>query len=264
MLFNLGYGAGGAGDSMNFTVVGGTTAPSSATKNTIWVNTDTEITGYIFSPTEPTGSAGLVWIMTSSSGSVVFNALKENTMYIHPVDAKQYVSGAWDRKDAYLCEGSDKDQFSFDTLYLFDHGDITEFTGGWKYDTAGYGSGSSDVGTTLSLTANRPSAAAGGTVYLETNNTIDTSKYSKLHIAWGNCSYSMGSSGDSRAGVTYSVTNNKTNLIDTVYNAVPNGTTTIDISSISSLKLCFAATTNWYGNTGTYITLNINQIWFKE
>lgn len=25
MLFNLGYGAGGAGDSMNFTVVGGTT-----------------------------------------------------------------------------------------------------------------------------------------------------------------------------------------------------------------------------------------------
>ena len=46
------YGNGGGSD-LNFKVVGGTTKPSSPSANTIWVNTDTEITGWSLSSSDP-------------------------------------------------------------------------------------------------------------------------------------------------------------------------------------------------------------------
>jgi hypothetical protein len=45
--------AGAGGSSLNFTVVGGTTEPANPKENTIWVNTDQEITGWCFSAKEP-------------------------------------------------------------------------------------------------------------------------------------------------------------------------------------------------------------------
>lgn len=45
---NVGGGAG-----LNFKVVGGTSAPASPKENTIWVNTDDEITGWVFSTKRP-------------------------------------------------------------------------------------------------------------------------------------------------------------------------------------------------------------------
>ena len=47
------HGQKGGGASMNFRVIGGTTAPASPKANDIWVNTDTEITSWDFSTTEP-------------------------------------------------------------------------------------------------------------------------------------------------------------------------------------------------------------------
>lgn len=41
------------GASLNFEIVGGTTQPTNPTENMIWINTDTEITSYIFSATKP-------------------------------------------------------------------------------------------------------------------------------------------------------------------------------------------------------------------
>lgn len=41
------------GAPLNFKVVGGTTAPANPKENTIWVNTDTDINGYIFSGEDP-------------------------------------------------------------------------------------------------------------------------------------------------------------------------------------------------------------------
>lgn len=38
---------------LGFEVVGDTVAPASPKENTIWINTDAEITGYIFSATDP-------------------------------------------------------------------------------------------------------------------------------------------------------------------------------------------------------------------
>ena len=89
------HGAGGA-NLLNFKVLGGTSAPSNPKENTIWVNTDTEITSWVFAAAEPvTAVEGMVWLSTEKSSPVAFNALKKNGIQVYPMSAKQYVSGAW-------------------------------------------------------------------------------------------------------------------------------------------------------------------------
>lgn len=67
-----------------------------AKENTIWVNTEAEITGWVFSAEEPAAPAeGMVWFFTPSPNTVAFDALKKNSIMVYPNAAKQYVSGAW-------------------------------------------------------------------------------------------------------------------------------------------------------------------------
>lgn len=81
--------------SLNFEVVGGTTQPSNPKENTIWVNTDQEITGWSFSAAEPENpDTGMVWIITDNNGIVKFNALKENAIFVGAESAYQYISGS--------------------------------------------------------------------------------------------------------------------------------------------------------------------------
>jgi hypothetical protein len=84
----------GGGAPLNFKVVGGTTEPLILKENTIWIDTDSEISSWIFSAKEPTNfTEGMVWFFmsTTSSGIVEFNALKKNGIQIFPVSAKQYL-----------------------------------------------------------------------------------------------------------------------------------------------------------------------------
>ena len=99
MLGRTNTGGGGSG-GLNFQVIGGTTAPSNPKENMIWVNTSTKITSYIFSATQPTGSAGMVWISTGTSSTVEFNALKKNGIQVYPLSVKQYTGGAWVEREA--------------------------------------------------------------------------------------------------------------------------------------------------------------------
>lgn len=48
-----GSAGSGSGAGLNFKVVGGTTAPTSPSENTIWVNTSTSITSWVFSSNNP-------------------------------------------------------------------------------------------------------------------------------------------------------------------------------------------------------------------
>lgn len=87
---------GGGGASLNYKVVGGTSQPLSASENTIWVNTDTEITSHVFSVTQPSSPvAGMVWFQTGESSGAAMNVLKKNTLWVYPTMCYQYVSGAW-------------------------------------------------------------------------------------------------------------------------------------------------------------------------
>lgn len=114
------FNAGGAGGGLNFKVVGGTSAPASPSANTIWVNTSTTISDWVFSATQPTGAAGRVWILTGDSSNAAFNALKKNNITVYPLSAKQYVSGAWVDKTIKCYQNGWKDTLT--ELYIVKDG----------------------------------------------------------------------------------------------------------------------------------------------
>lgn len=92
---------GGAGSvygaELNFEIVGNTTQPANPNENMIWINTDVEITNWIFDMTQPVNpTEGIVWIHTGTDDLGVFNAATgSNGLYIYPISAQQYINGAW-------------------------------------------------------------------------------------------------------------------------------------------------------------------------
>lgn len=166
---------GGGGGGIAFRVIGGTSAPSNPKPNDVWVDTNTEITSYIFSATEPEGYAqGMVWITTGTSSTVEFNALKKNGIQVYPISAKQNIDGAWvDVTAKSYQNGEWKDWIRFNVMY--DNGDENEtVTGGWV-----------TKGTNINVTKNAntmkiETISGGVTSWLHTLNKIDITKYTKL------------------------------------------------------------------------------------
>lgn len=98
-------GGGGRG-SLNFKVVGGTSAPAAPAENTIWVNTAADITGWVFSVSAPeTPAEGMVWFATGTRSPVAVNVLKKNGIWIYPASCQQYISGSWVSKTAKTYKG---------------------------------------------------------------------------------------------------------------------------------------------------------------
>ena len=124
--------AGGGG--LNFKVVGRLTQPADPSKNTIWVNTDVPVSSYAFQVSAPDApDEGAVWILTGTSSSVSFNAIKKHSVLVYPISAKQYVGGDWRNVSAYIYQDDEWVEFSktFDG-YLFNNGSVNEdITGGW-------------------------------------------------------------------------------------------------------------------------------------
>lgn len=139
MILNM-VGGGGSG-GLNFSVVGGTSHPGNPKENTIWVNTETEISGWVFSASEPEVPAeGMVWITTGTSSTIEFNALKKNGIQVYPISAKQYVSGAWVDKTAKSYQDG---QWKTWIAWLYNNGNqFSDVTGGWVVRNASGGTGS--------------------------------------------------------------------------------------------------------------------------
>lgn len=105
MIMNM---VGGGGASLNFKIVSGTVQPENPRENTIWINTDTEITCWSLSATEPQSpTAGMVWIETGGQGGIAINALKKNSIQISLLTASQHISGAWVEKPAQIYQGGE-------------------------------------------------------------------------------------------------------------------------------------------------------------
>ena len=85
---------------INFTVVGGTSQPSTPKENMIWVNTDSEISDWAFSAEEPDTAEGMVWFVTAESSEVAFNAVKKHGIWVYPSSCQQYIGGEWVDKSA--------------------------------------------------------------------------------------------------------------------------------------------------------------------
>jgi hypothetical protein len=118
--------------SLSFEVVGNP-QPENPKENTIWVDTDVEITGWDFSAAEPVNPAqGMVWFAVGTESTVAFNALKENSVMVYPLSAKQYAGGAWVDKTAKSYRNGELVEW-FTGTYFYKAGDeCTTVTGGWE------------------------------------------------------------------------------------------------------------------------------------
>ena len=128
MILNM---AGGGGSPLNFKVVGNP-KPANPKENTIWLNTNDEITGWVFSVDEPTNpSAGMVWIPHGESSKISLNALKKNGIMLYPTGAKQYIGGAWVKKTTQIYQGGNWIGWA---TYLFNYSnqEYTWQARGWK------------------------------------------------------------------------------------------------------------------------------------
>ena len=124
----INFKQGGAG--LNFKIVGGTAQPASPKENTIWVNTDLEITGWGFD-TEPAEylTTGGVWIKTSTNGNVEFNALKKNGICIYPQSCMQWDGTKYLSKDVKVYKNGE--WLALKIWFLQGGEPYRDATGGW-------------------------------------------------------------------------------------------------------------------------------------
>lgn len=188
MIFNMGGGGAiagsGSGAGLNFKIIGGTTAPKNPRENTIWINTNTKITNWTFSNTEPTEKTqGVIWIYCGNSSDVSFNVLKRNDIQIYPVGAYQYISGSWVKKEAKTYQDGEWIDWTMYLYYLLN--DYTDITGGWT-------NGDSQNATTTTISIDETGvftfslsvadAATGRQGWVHTTNDVDLTDYSKVCV----------------------------------------------------------------------------------
>ena len=172
------------GAGVNFKVVGGTTQPTDPSENTIWVNTDTAISGWVFSASAPAEPVeGLVWLQTGTYSNVEFNALRKNGIQVYPLTAKQYVDSTWVEKTAYSYQDGNWVAWLRREILYEPGNENIPVTGGWTYTSKGYSSDASTAGTpTITrgdtmLTAQMP---GGSGAIIHPANKIDLTEYSTI------------------------------------------------------------------------------------
>ena len=186
-----GYKHGGSGGaSLNFNVK---TYPSETelksakpSENTCGVITTTTMTSWAFTATEPTEpEVGMVWISVGNSSSAEFNALKNNTLQVYPMKAKQYESGKWVDKVAFIYQNGEWVDL---ITYLTKGADLCEgVTGGWTSHAKGYNSSNNNPNAPV-LTKNSDSitlslSTAGWTCGLyATTKKINLKNVDKLYL----------------------------------------------------------------------------------
>lgn len=184
------HGTSGSKSPLNFQVK---TYPSETelkadtpSENTVGVCTTTTVSSWIFSTTEPkTPEVGMVWICVDKSSPAEFNALKENALQVYPINAKQYVSGAWQKITAMSYQ-SGKWVTWLNYTYLYETGDeCTSLTGGWL--VAGKRSDADTNTSSATPTVTRAEKHLLATIssdeksgILHTKSAIDLTNYKKL------------------------------------------------------------------------------------
>lgn len=188
------HGNGGGGSNLNFEVKdyrSEDSRPSTEKENAIAVITNTDVTSWVFSATEPENpEEDMVWFEISSTSDVTFNALKKNALIVRLSRAYQYINGAFIPLSACIYDGTSWIDFSSTATYLYFEGNSYEgVTGG--YVAAGMKASSGDggfdppniaeTGSNMVISPYKPTSAGsyiGGIV--RTNLKIDCAKYDSL------------------------------------------------------------------------------------
>lgn len=221
-----GFGSGSAG--VNFKIVGGATQPTAARENTIWVNTDTTISGWAFSASAPAEPVeGLVWLQTGTYSNVEFNALRKNWIQVYPLAAKQYINSAWVEKTAYSYQGGS--WVSWWDGEIYSPGDLHEtITGGWA--TQNGHRETVAIGGTGIVFSRDTSGQSGLSASVNTVNKINVASYSSLIVTatWG-----TSKPGYVKIGLTDTPGAAPTFIAEATADSSGEGTISLDISSVS-------------------------------
>ena len=251
----IGKTNGGGKDRLRPTIYGGTTRPSNPKNGDFYLYTGTaisatELNGFMSGFPTWTMPEGFVYIGsggTYSDSSYVNLINVRNGMHnFCPCCCYQVEGGKWYRKDAFVYRNGAWLKFStfaqqWDGTLFYNGNQYTDITGGW----VGNGISSTTVGTNLSL------IVANTSPYLTTQNAIDLSGYTKLHmIADGNAGqYSY-------FGISRNVPSNA--RPDYIASAVfSGGENVLDISAINSGHISIGATASWG------VTINISKVWLE-
>ena len=98
----------GGGDNLNFDIVGGMIQPANPKENTIWVETEQEITGWTFCSDEPDEPVnGVLYFLTSVQSDISFNAIKKNALMVSPIMCFQYKDGVRVKRTALIYQNED-------------------------------------------------------------------------------------------------------------------------------------------------------------
>ena len=251
----IGKTNGGGRDRLRPTIYGGTTRPSNPKNGDFYLYTGTaisatELNGFMSGFPTWTMPEGFVYIGSGGTynDSIFVNLINvRNGMHnFCPCCCYQVEGGKWYRKDAFVYRNGAWLKFStwaqqWDGTLFYNGNQYEDVTGGW----VGNGISSTTVGTNLSL------IVANTSPYLTTQNAIDLSGYTKLHmIADGNAGqYSY-------FGISSNVPSNaRPNYIASA--TFSGGENVLDVSAINSGHISIGATASWG------VTINISKVWLE-
>lgn len=249
MILNIGSGGY---NSLNFKILDSVMPPSVSTENTIWVQTDIPISGWVFSDTEPVAPVDRqLWIVTGVNGKIHFNALKKNGIYVRPMTTKQYIDGNWVDKPAKIYQkNSDGVLDWYDWIvYLYDRGnEYEDVTGGFietKYYAGSNGEVDMDIlDTSIYVKALANTAGTSAWSGAVTGRAINLTNINTL-FASGNCSDARsGSAGSAGVGLRVTSTQEIKDYVaaDKVVTATGDFNISLDVSSLNGeyYVICYA------------------------
>lgn len=229
----MGWGTGniggGSGGGLNFKVVGNP-QPANPKENTIWINTDVDITWNSFQKEQPEEMAeGEVWISTGTASQVAFNALKKGTIMVYPLTAKQYVDGAWVDVTAKTYQNGAWNDWWNGELYKSGN-EYEHITGGWKSTVPSpnwYSSG------TLKKQSGSMIATATGRqgIVVHTKNKIDLTNYS--YILYEVVNSKVGTDSYRPALIVSNVPSEETTIAEVELNSGQTGEILIPVAGLS-------------------------------
>lgn len=171
MIFDL----TGGGSSLNFKVVGNP-QPTSPGENTIWLDTDTGITGWVFRETQPTGLvSGNVWIETGRYDNGKFNAVRHNGIMVFPVRAWQFIGGQLVSVPAKIYKSGQWHEWWTGAIFV---GGV-DYVGGFS---VAENQGTVTIGDVIQISRSIDAGAndGGGYTKVTANEPIETGSYGQL------------------------------------------------------------------------------------
>lgn len=259
-------GGGSGGSALNFKVIAVSpelTLPAIAKENTIAVSTTAPISSYVFATVAPTSpEEGIVWFATGTASSGEFNAIKKNGLWVYPTACKQYVSGAWVNRDAWIYKSSAWVQFSWAWIYVVQNGAAISPPGFSTFGSVDgtlpvitQGSGYTEIKTTVNSNA------------ITTDSKLDLTNANTIYAELNLVSYTQGSTAKFK-GVSLAVFNTTRNsnfttmsnamLLYTLTTTKGEQTISLNVSSLTG-EYYPAITVPSNGVSGS--TVRVKNIW---